>query len=279
MEIGKLNKLEVLEITEKLIILDGGEEGKLSVSRREIQQKPEVGENVEVFIYRNAKREAVATGFIPYAMAGEFDYMVVNEVSPAGALLDWGISKDLFLPSREETAKLRVDRSYLVYVYYDQNTRQVIATMKVDDHLGLSEPQYQMNQEVEVLVVRETEIGYKVIVDNAFWGIIYHSEIFEKVEYGMKTKGYVKCVREDGKIDIALQKQGYKVVDSLCALIMDELSHHNGFLPVNDSSDSQVIYDTFGCSKKSFKKTIGTLYRQQLITIDDDGIRLVETEE
>jgi len=276
MDIGKINELEVIDIRDKEVILNGGDEGNLTVSKREFQQEINVGDKVGVFVYRNAKREAVATGYTPYVMAGEFDYLVVNEVSPAGALLDWGITKDLFLPSRNMTTKLRVDRSYLVYVYYDQNTRQVIATMNVDEHLGLTVPHYQMNQEVEILMVKETEIGYKVIVDSAYWGIIYESETFEKVEYGMKTKGYIKQVREDGKIDVALQKQGYKVVDSLCALILDELAHHDGFMPMNDNTDSQIIYDTFGCSKKSFKKTIGTLYRQHQITIEDDGIHLIK---
>lgn len=274
MEIGKINRLKVTEISEKIVTLDGGDEGPLSVRIREFRDKLKVGDEVEVFVYRNAKREAVATGFMPYALAGEFDVMTVNEVSPAGALLDWGINKDLFLPSREQTTQLKVDRSYPVFIYYDERTRQVIATMHIEDHLSNEKPNYKQNQEVDILVIKETEIGYKVIVNNAYWGMIYHSEIFEKVFYGMRTKAYVKRVRDDNKIDVALQKQGFKVVDSISALIIEELEANNGFLPYNDKTDSQVIYDTFGCSKKSFKKTIGTLYRQQAITISDDGIRL-----
>lgn len=278
MEIGKINKLKVIDITDKGVYLEGGEEGHLFVPNRELQEKPAVGDELEVFVYRNAKRDAVASGIIPYAIAGEFDYLMVNEVSAAGALLDWGIAKDLFLPSREQTNKLKADRSYLVYVYYDEQTRQVIATMNIDKHLGLSKPEYKMNQKVDILVAKENEAGYRVIVDNAHWGIIYHSEIFEKVKYGMRTTGYVKCVREDGRIDVALQKQGFRATDSISSLILDELKQNGGFLPFNDKTDSQAIYDTFGCSKKNFKKTIGTLYHQRQILIEEDGISLVNEE-
>lgn len=278
MEIGKINKLKVIDITDKGVYLEGGEEGHLFVPNRELQEKPAVGDELDVFVYRNAKRDAVASGIIPYAIAGEFDYLTVNEVSAAGALLDWGIAKDLFLPSREQTNKLKADRSYLVYVYYDEQTRQVIATMNIDKHLGLSKPEYKMNQKVDILVAKENEAGYRVIVDNAHWGIIYHSEIFEKVKYGMRTTGYVKCVREDGRIDVALQKQGFRATDSISSLILDELKQNGGFLPFNDKTDSQAIYDTFGCSKKNFKKTIGTLYHQRQILIEEDGISLVNEE-
>lgn len=278
MEIGKINKLKVIDITEKGVYLEGGEEGHLFVPNRELQEKPAVGDELDVFVYRNAKRDAVASGIIPYAIAGEFDYLMVNEVSAAGALLDWGIAKDLFLPSREQTNKLKADRSYLVYVYYDEQTRQVIATMNIDKHLGLTKPEYKMNQKVDILVAKENEAGYRVIVDNAHWGIIYHSEIFEKVKYGMRTTGYVKCVREDGRIDVALQKQGFRATDSISSLILDELKQNGGFLPFNDKTDSQVIYDTFGCSKKNFKKSIGTLYHQRQILIEEDGISLVNEE-
>lgn len=278
MEIGKINKLKVIDITDKGVYLEGGEEGHLFVPNRELQEKPAIGDELDVFVYRNAKRDAVASGIIPYAIAGEFDYLTVNEVSPAGALLDWGIAKDLFLPSREQTNKLKADRSYLVYVYYDEQTRQVIATMNIDKHLGLSKPEYKMNQKVDILVAKENEVGYRVIVDNAHWGIIYHSEIFEKVKYGMRTTGYVKCVREDGRIDVALQKQGFRATDSISSLILDELKQNGGFLPFNDKTDSQVIYDTFGCSKKNFKKSIGTLYHQRQILIEEDGISLVNEE-
>ena len=274
--IGRLNKLKIIRETEKEIVLDGEEEGQLVLPRREIPLDTEIGEEIEVFIYRNAQRKAVATAIHPYVLAGEFDFLAVNEVSEAGVLLDWGISRDLFLPAREQKMRMREDGSYLVYVYYDLNSRQIIATARVERFLGLKEPEYRMNQEVYLLIVKETELGYRVIVDNAHWGMIYQSEIFQPIDCGLHLKGYVKQVRDDGKIDVSLQKQGYKVVDELGEKILEALRRNGGYLAVNDKTDSEEISDFFGCSKKSFKKTIGTLYRQQAILITDDGIRLVD---
>jgi predicted RNA-binding protein (virulence factor B family) len=273
-EIGKINKLKILRRTDKEIILDGEEEGELHVPEREIPLDAITGDEIEVFIYRNAQRKAVATGIFPYVLAGEFDFLTVNETSEAGALLDWGLSRDLFLPAREQKMRVRPDNSYLVYVYYDLNSRQIIATTRVERFIGNMKPEYVMNQEVELLFVRETEIGYRVIVDNAHWGMVYRSEIFQPVNYGLRTKGYVKQVREDGKIDVSLQKQGYKIVDELGELILEKLQENGGFLPVNDKTGSDEINNLFACSKKSFKKTIGALYREHRILIEEEGIRL-----
>ena len=273
--IGKLNTLKIIRETDKEIILDGQEEGELLLPKREIPLDTITEDEVEVFIYRNAQRKAVATGVYPYVMAGEFDFLTVNETSEAGALLDWGLSRDLFLPAREQKMRVRTDGTYLVYAFYDLNSRQIIATTRIERFLGNTTPEYRMNQEVDLLVVRETEIGYRVIVDNAHWGIIYRSETFQPIDCGLRTKGYVKQVREDGKIDVSLQKQGYKVVDELGEAILEKLQENGGFLPVNDKTSSEKISDLFACSKKSFKKTIGTLYRYQKIVIEEEGIRLM----
>ena len=273
--IGKLNTLKIIRETDKEIILDGQEEGELFLPKREIPLDAITGDEIEVFIYRNAQRKAIATGIHPYVKAGEFDFLTVNETSEAGALLDWGLSRDLFLPAREQKMRVRVDGTYLVYVYYDLNTRQIIATMRIERFLGNMKPEYRMNQEVDLLVVKETEIGYRTIVDNAHWGMVYRNEIFQPVNCGLRTKGYVKQVREDGKIDVSFQKQGYKVVDELGEAILEKLRENGGFLFVNDKTNSEEINDLFGCSKKSFKKTIGTLYRYQKILITDEGIKLM----
>ncbi len=272
--IGKLNTLKIIKETDKEIILDGQEEGELLLPKRDIPLDAITGDEIEVFIYRNAQRKAVATGVHPYIMAGEFDFLTVEEVSEAGALLDWGLSRGLFLPAREQKMRVRVDNTYLVYVYYDLNSRQIIATARIERFLGNTKPEYKMNQEVDLLVVKETEIGYRVIVDNAHWGIIYRSETFQPVDCGLRIKGYVKQVREDGKVDVSLQKQGYKVVDDLGENILQKLHENGGFLPVNDKTSSEEINDLFGCSKKSFKKAIGTLYRFHKILITDEGVKL-----
>ncbi|MBR2260783.1 MAG: GntR family transcriptional regulator [Paludibacteraceae bacterium] len=276
MKIGKINKMKVITLADKGITAEDPETNEtIFISNREVKGKPEEGDEISVFLYKDAKRETIATMFLPYAVDGEFEFMTVKKVVSGGALLDWGIDKDLFLPNREQTNKIREGRAYLVYVHYDEKTEQVIATMHLDDYMSKEFPPYKMNDEVDLLITRETNLGYQVIVDDKYWGLIYHNEIFERVDYAMRTIGFIKNVREDGKIDVALQKQGYQIVDELSGQILEELEANKGFLPYNDNTESDVIYNKFGCSKKSFKKTIGTLYRQHAIVIEERGIRLV----
>lgn len=276
LEIGKKNILEISEVrADGYILKDMVDGDTLFMRRLELPEGAEVGKQVEVFIFMNAKREMVPTTMMPYIMPGEFGYLFVDEVSKAGALLDWGLSRPLFLPSREMTMRMRVDRSYLVYVYYDLVTRQIIATSRIDQYLNVSPAKYEFNDEVDILIASRHERGYKVIVNNAHWGMIYESEIFQEIEIGALYTGYVKNVREDGKIDISLQPLGFKVTDDLSEIIMDELHKNNGILRVSDRSDAGVIAEMFGCSKKSFKKSIGVLFKQRLIEIHEDYICLV----
>lgn len=276
LEIGKKNILEISEVrADGYILKDMVDGDTLFMRRLELPEGAEVGKQVEVFIFMNAKREMVPTTMMPYIMPGEFGYLFVDEVSKAGALLDWGLSRPLFLPSREMTTRMRVDRSYLVYVYYDLVTRQIIATSRIDQYLNVSPAKYEFNDEVDILIASRHERGYKVIVNNAHWGMIYESEIFQEIEIGALYTGYVKNVREDGKIDISLQPLGFKVTDDLSEIIMDELHKNNGILRVSDRSDAGLIAEMFGCSKKSFKKSIGVLFKQRLIEIHEDYICLV----
>ena len=276
LEIGKKNILEISEVrADGYILKDMVDGDTLFMRRLELPEGAEVGKQVEVFIFMNAKREMVPTTMMPYIMPGEFGYLFVDEVSKAGALLDWGLSRPLFLPSREMTMRMRVDRSYLVYVYYDLVTRQIIATSRIDQYLNVSPAKYEFNDEVDILIASRHERGYKVIVNNAHWGMIYESEIFQEIEIGALYTGYVKNVREDGKVDISLQPLGFKVTDDLSEIIMDELHKNNGILRVSDRSDAGVIAEMFGCSKKSFKKSIGVLFKQRLIEIHEDYICLV----
>lgn len=275
-EIGKINKLTVQKIGSNAVTVVADDEESFNVPLEEFREQPQEGEVVKIFLYKDADRKTIASAKLPYAIAGEFEFLTVTQVSSAGALLDWGLKRKLFLPSKEQTSKISLGDTYLVHVFYDHKTEQVIASMHVDDFLDLDKPTYNMNDEVEILIVKETALGYKVIVDDAHWGLIYHNEIFEHIDFAMRTKAYVKAVREDGKIDIALQPQGFKVVDNISEQILEELKRRGGYLPMNDKTDSDIIYNTFGCSKKAFKKTLGTLYKQRTITIGDDGIRLNE---
>lgn len=276
LNIGEINTLKVLRVAGAGYYLDGGEaEGEIFLPKTDVHTEVAVGDEVKVFLYRNAKRNAMATTHEPSIMPGHFGYLTADSVSTYGALLDWGISTPLFMPSREWKTRIRVGGNYLVYVYYDKDTEQIIATMHTERYLDLDKPKYDMNQEVSVLFTGTHPLGYKVIVDNAYKGMVYNNEIFEFVEIGMEVKGYIKYVRPDGKIDVALQKQGLSVVNAIDDLVISDLKRNGGFLPVTDKSDPDEIADRFGCSKKAFKKCLGVLYKHRRILIEEDGIRLV----
>lgn len=277
LNIGEMNTLKVARVAGTGCYLDGGDtEGEIFLPKTDVHKDEiNVGDEIRVFLYRNARRNAVATTHEPSVMPGQFGFLSAESVSPYGALLDWGLTTPVFMPSREWKTRIRVGGIYLVYVYYDKETEQIIATMHTERYLDLRKPEYQMNQEVSVLFTEEHERGYRVIVDDAFKGMVYQSEIFEYVEVGMRTKGYIKFVRQDGKIDVALQKQGLSVVNSIDDIILSELQRNNGFLPFTDKSDPDDIADHFGCSKKAFKKCIGVLYKHRRISIEEDGIRLI----
>jgi predicted RNA-binding protein (virulence factor B family) len=171
--------------------------------------------------------------------------------------------------------QMKQGRSYLVYVYLDNVTNRIVASARIDKFLDNVPPDYEYNQEVNLIMADETEIGYKVIINNLHWGLLYRNEVFRTLAKGEKLKGYIKEVREDDKIDVSMQKLGYDRIDHLARKILDILNHNGGFLPVHDKSDADEIQALFACSKKAFKQAIGTLYKQKLIALVKDGIRLM----
>lgn len=278
MEIGKYNTLNVVKKVDFGVYLDGGDGLEILLPTRYVPENCEVGDDVEVFIYHDNEGRLIATTAHPHATVGEFAWMKVKEVSDTGAFLDWGLMKDLLVPYREQKMAMKAGRSYLVYVYLDFVTQRIVASARVDKFLDNVPPQYDYNQEVDLLVADETEIGYKVIINHLHWGLIYHNETFRSIAKGEKLKGYIKEIRDDEKIDVSLFPLGYEKVDSIAQQIFRTLQQNGGFLPVHDKSDADEIYSLFACSKKSFKKAIGALYKQQLITLEDKGIRQIITE-
>lgn len=278
-QVGQYNTLRVVKEVEFGIYLDGGEAGEILLPAKYVPQDTKVDDEIEVFIYHDSEDRLIATTEEPYIMAGEFAFLETQMVNHVGAFLDWGITaKDLFVPFAEQRASMRQGGIYLVYAYIDDMSGRIVASSKVDKFLDNTPPQYDINQEVELLVVQETDLGYKVIVDNKHWGMVYKNEIFTEVEAGDFLTGYVKKVREDEKLDISLQPVGYRQAvgdGALATRIMEQLQQAGGFLPYGDKTDAQIIADTFGCSKKNFKKAIGALYKAQRITISPDGIRIV----
>lgn len=278
MEIGKYNTLKVIKTVDFGVYLDGENGLEILLPTRYVPENCQPGDDVEVFIYHDNEGRLIATTAHPFAAVGEFAWMKVKEVSDTGAFLDWGLMKDLLVPYREQKMAMKAGRSYLVYVYLDFVTKRIVASARIDKFLDNIPPKYEHNQEVNLLVADETEIGYKVIINHLHWGLIYHNEVFRPLAKGENLKGYIKEVREDEKIDISLFPFGYEKVDSIAQQIFRTLQQNGGFLPVHDKSDADEIYSLFACSKKSFKKAIGALYKQQLIVLEQGGIRLTDVD-
>ena len=276
-EVGKYNTLPILRSVDFGVYLDGGELGEILLPQRYLPEGSRVGDAVEVFVYYDSEDRVIATTERPYAQVDEFAVLKVNSVNPVGVFLDWGLaSKELLVPFREQRAEMFPGKYYVVYLYVDEVSGRIVATAKINRFLQKTPVDYTLNQEVSLLVTQETELGFKVIVDNAHWGMIYHNEIFKPVHRGDRLTGYVTHIRADEKVDVALQPVGYGGVDSLAQGILDAIRKNDGFLRFNDKSDAGEIAAAFGCSKKNFKKAVGALYRQRLIEILDDGIRLVK---
>jgi uncharacterized protein len=272
--IGKPSTLEIVKFVEAGAYLDGGPYGEILLPNRYITHGHKVGDDVEVFISFDSEDRIVATTDFPYAMVDEFAYMQVVDVTNVGAFLDWGLPKNLLVPFREQRMKMEMGKAYIVYVYVDKKTGRIAATAKYNKFLNIDEIDFQNGDEVDLLIAERTELGYKAIINGTHLGILYANEVFKPISTGDKLKGFVKKIREDGKIDLSLEKQGYDKVDPVTVNIIAKLNQNNGFLPITDSSDPDVIQKVLGISKKTFKKAIGALYKSRQITIEESGIRL-----
>lgn len=276
--LGKYNTLKIVRFVDFGAYLDGEDGTEILMPLRYIPEGSKEGDEVNVFVYRDSEDRLVATTEKPLAQVGEFAFLPVKSVTRVGAFLDWGLMKDLLVPFREQKKPLEEGESYLVYIYVDDETGRITASARVENFLDNMPPDYEPNQEVDLIIGDRTDLGYKVIIDNLHSGIIYHTEIFRPVRKGERTKGYIKQVREDDKIDVSLQPSGYIGIEPLAREILNELHKNDNFLPFSDRSSSEEISRRFGCSKKSFKKAIGALYKQHLIVIEENGIRSVAEE-
>ena len=275
LQIGNYNTLRITKLVSFGVYLDGGDGKEILLPTRYVPKDAKVDDEVQVFIYHDNEGRLIATTLHPKAVVGEFAFMRVKSVNSTGAFLDWGLMKDLLVPFKEQKMAMREGKWYLVYVHLDHLTGRIVASARVEKFLGNVPPEYESNQEVDLLVADDTEIGYKVIVNDLHWGMIYHNQVFQRLEKGERLKGYVKGVREDDKLDISLQPLGYQKVDGISQRILEALQMKEGFLPVHDKSDPEEIYSLFRCSKKAFKQAIGSLYKQHRIRMEADGIRLL----
>lgn len=273
-KLGKYNQLEVVKEVDFGVYLNGDEDGEILLPKRYVPEGTKPGDVLNVFIYLDMEERLVATTLQPYVQVGEFACLEVAWVNQFGAFLNWGLMKDLFVPFREQKMKMQKGKRYVVYVHLDEESYRIVASAKVEHFLSTEKPDYQPGQEVEVLVWQRTELGYKVIVENKFSGMLYHNEIFQPLEVGMRLTAFMKQVRPDGKIDLVLQKAGARKVDDFSEVLWQYIKDNDGFTPLNDKTDAEVIYHTFGVSKKTFKKAVGDLYKKRRIVLVEDGIHL-----
>lgn len=273
-EIGKYNTLKIVKDLDFGVYLDGGDGLEILLPARYVPRNVKPGDEVEVFIYHDNEGRLIATTAHPLAVAGEFKYMEVVSVNDIGAFLEWGIMKDLLVPFSEQKVRMKTGNSYLVYVHVDHVSNRIVASAKIDKYLDNVYPEYTPNQQVDLLIADETDLGYKVIINNLHTGLIYRTEVFCNLEKGDQLKGYIKEVREDEKIDVSLTPIGYGKVEDIKERIIDTIRLQGGFLALHDKSDPEEIYALLYCSKKAFKQAIGALYKERRISIEPKGIRL-----
>lgn len=274
-ELGKFNQLEVVKQVDFGMYLDGGEEGEILLPTRYVPEDCKVGDWLNVFLYLDNEERLIATTLTPLVQVGEFACLEVSWVNQFGAFLNWGLMKDLFVPFSEQKMKMQVGNKYIIHAHIDDESFRIVASAKVDRYLSKEKAPYQPGEEVNILIWQKTDLGFKAIIENMYSGLLYDSEIFQTLHTGDTLKAYIKQVREDGKIDLILQKPGFEKVDDFSKTLYHYIADHGGRIGLNDKSPAEEIYDVFGVSKKTFKKAVGDLYKKRLILLHEDGIELV----
>jgi predicted RNA-binding protein (virulence factor B family) len=275
--IGKRNTLRVVRDSLQGLYLDGEELGEILLPTRYVPRDTQLDSDLDVFIYRDSEDRLIATTETPLVSVGEFACLQVLSADPyRGAFLAWGLSKDLLLPIREQEHRVTVGERVVVFVYLDPHTLRIVASSRLNKHLNRTHPDYAEGQKVRLLIAGKTPLGYNAIVEHDHHGLLYHSELSTPLTYGQKLYGYVRLVREDGKIDLRLDPEGYSRVAPLTDKIMEALKANGGRLEFNDKSSPESIRVAFDTSKKAFKQALGALFRERRAKFERGGIELIE---
>jgi predicted RNA-binding protein (virulence factor B family) len=275
LHIGKLNSLKAFRKTDFGWMLINREADEVLLPNRFSPKDMKPGDTIQAFVYKDSEDRPVATTLQPKAMVGEFACLRVKEVSDVGAFLDWGLDKDLFLPFREQKKRVADGELSLVYLFLDEKSERIVATNNIGKYILPADASLKVNDPVDVLIADDINIGIRVIVNNKHMGLLFKNEIFGDIAPGMHVKGYIKKLREDGKLDVALQKQGIQAAKDVKEIIMEKLIAAKGILKLSDDSSPEEIYDQLGISKKNFKKAVGMLYKEGKIIPGDSDIKLV----
>ncbi len=274
--LGKYNLLEVLRDTGSGLFLGNKEGDEVLLPGKFIPEAAEVGQYIEVFVYRDNEERLIATTQETKICLYEFATLKVRSVNDYGAFLDYGIDKDLFVPFKEQKSKMIEGHYYMVYMYLDGQTDRLTGSAKIEQFLELEDIELEEGMEVLIQVWNKTDLGYNVIINNQYLGLVYANEIYGKLPITSHQTAFVYKIRENGKIDLRLEKDGYAKVEPNAQKILQCISKHEGFLPLTDKSAPESIKSMLGMSKKTFKKSIGSLYKQKVIKIEKEGIRLLK---
>lgn len=273
-EIGQYNNLKIVKEVDFGFYLDGGEEGEILLPRKYAKEDTSIGNTIKVFIYKDSKDRIIAVTDKPYAIVGEFAFLKVVDVNKTGAFLDWGLPKDLLLPYAEQDSSIMTGSSYVVKIIFDTKSQRIIASQKLHKYFISDTAELKKEEKKELLIYEKTELGFRAVIDNAYTGMLYKNEIFRPIEIGLRLKGYIKNIRDDGKIDLTLLQIGERAVQAAADSILAALKSQEGVIHIGDNSSPEEIAELFKISKKSFKRAIGQLYKKQLISIEEKRIIL-----
>ena len=278
-KVGRMNHLRVLRGVRNGMILgfNQDDDSDVYLPNNDSDHRFDVGHEVDVFVYTDSDGRYLSTTTPPKAMVGEIAYLEVVEINPVGAFLDWGLPKDLPLPFGEQKEEIAEGRFSTVFIHKDIHVERVVATQRFHRHISITPATYAPGEEVPIHVVSRTDLGYKVVVDNKHWGLLYENEIFKPLKPGMKTTAWVKKVVDDEKVDLHLNPPIRERLSNAAEAILAKLESEGGFLPLHDKSPPDAIRESLEMSKKNFKAAVGQLYRQRKISFETDGIRLVSS--
>ncbi len=272
-KVGEYNELEIIKRLEFGIYL-GKDNVEILMPTKWVPTDAKIGDMLNVFIFRDSDDRLIATTVKPFAIANTFAFLEVKQVNNIGAFLDWGMDKDLLVPFRQQAMRMDPGKSYVVFVFEDEESNRLIASSKLSKFIDQNDLTVQTGDIVDLLVYSETPMGFNAIINNLHSGLIYKNEIFESIRVGDQLKGFIKNIREDNKIDLSLQKSGFELVDDVKWKLLKLIESENGFLALNDNSSPEEIKAKLQISKKAFKKAVGALYKEKLVTLTDKGVQL-----
>lgn len=279
MIIGDYNELEIARSTSPGLFLQDSMKNEVLLPKRFANARMRVGQIVRVFVYYDSEDRIIATTQTPKIQVNSFGYLKVRQTTKFGAFLDWGLDKDLLVPFRLQHERMKENEWYIVFMYHDEKTSRLVATSKLLPFFNKDLSALDEGQEVELMIMAKHDLGLEVIINNSFKGLIYESDIYQDLLIGEKTTGYLKKIRDDGKIDVSLRKVGFEQLEDESVKILEELEINDGFLPVHDKSSPEDIRFHLEMSKKSFKRAVGILYKQKKIILEKDGIRIIKQSE